>query len=191
MSNRPWFTPEYPTQTFAQVWDSYSKFKEDYDEIKLAFAINENPIDENHLKTTYYLLYCKYGNNPIINEDVNQFKFKIVSIIFQYAPKWAKQLEIQEKFKNMTEEELLIGSKQIYNHAYNPSTEPSTGALEELTYINDQSTTNNKRSKLDAYSILYSLLRDDLSKLYMDKFKSCFSAVAAPIGSVVFVDDNY
>jgi hypothetical protein len=76
------------------------------------------------------------------------------SVIFQYGPTWQKRLDIQAKIRGLTDSDILIGSKAIYNTALNPSTAPSTGSLEELTYINSQNTTNYKKSKLEAYAQL-------------------------------------
>ena len=60
-------------------------------------------------------------------------------------------MDIQNKIRNLTEDEIRIGTKAIYNQAVNPGTEPSTGSLEELTSISAQNTTGYKKSKLDAY----------------------------------------
>ena len=57
----------------------------------------------------------------------------------------------------------MTGSKQIYNHANNPSTEPGTDTDEELAYINDQNTTKNKKSKLDAYALYNEVLKNDVT----------------------------
>ena len=69
-----------------------------------------------------------------------------MSIIATYGTTWERKKAIQISLRNLTEEQLLQGAKQIYNHAYNPSTEPTTQELEELTHINDQNVTNNKKS---------------------------------------------
>ena len=45
---------------------------------------------------------------------------------------------------NLSEEDIRLGSKAIYNQALNPQTEPSTKSLEELTYINQQNTTTQR-----------------------------------------------
>lgn len=100
------------------------------------------------------MLYARYGNNPIANRDTHQFKFKIFSIIYQYGPTWEKRLAIQEDLRGLSGDDLLKGTKAIYNSALNPSTAPSTGSLDELTYINSQNTTNYKKSKMDAYAQL-------------------------------------
>ena len=177
---KPWFTPKYGTLTFCQVWDSYAKFKEDYDSIIVYFAQNPAPIKTNSLMTLFFLLYAKYGNNPIANNDVNLFKFKVFSIIYAYGPMWEKKTEIQDTIRALTVDELLTGSKQIYNHAFNPSSEPTTATLEELQYINDQNTALHKKSKMEAYSLLWELLHANETEDFLRQFKKLFSiAVAA------------
>ena len=60
-------------------------------------------------------------------------------------------MDLQNKIRNLSEDEIRTGTKAIYNQALNPGTEPSTGSLEELTSISAQNTTGYKKSKLDAY----------------------------------------
>lgn len=97
------------------------------------------------------------------------------TVIFQYGPTWEKRLDIQAKLRNISESELLKGTKAIYNHAYNPSTEPGTGTLDELEYINDQNTTNYSKSKMDAYTQLIDLLETDVTGQFLDRFKPLFA----------------
>lgn len=97
------------------------------------------------------MLYARYGNSSIANEDVNQFKYKVFSIIFQYGPTWEKRLDIQSKLRNLSDADILAGQKAVYNNALNPGTAPGTSSPEELTYINAQNTTSLKKSKMDAY----------------------------------------
>lgn len=139
-----------------------------------------NVMDEKELTTLYYLLYANYGNSVIASSDINQFKYKVASTIFMYGPTWAKRVEIQKKLREMSEEEIMKGGKAIYNHAFNPSSAPSTSTLDELLAINDQNTTNYKKSKLEGYSILSALLETDVSKEFIDKFKKLFLTVVEP-----------
>ena len=69
--------------------------------------------------------------------------------MFAYGPAWEKKAAIQNTILGLTESDILVGAKQIYNHALNPSTAPKTSDLEELNYINDQNTALHKKSKLD------------------------------------------
>lgn len=178
----PTLRPQYRTLTFCQVWESYEKFKADYDNLIGLVSGGTAPLTNANAQATYYLLYSRYGNNPIVNYDVTQFKMKLMACIATYGPTWERKKAIQKSLRDLTEAELLQGAKQIYNHANNPSTEPTTGGLEELTFINDQSTSNNKKSKMEAYSILMANIRVDSTDEYLNKFKNCFSR---------FVGDQY
>ena len=100
---------------------------------------------------------------------------KLFAIIFQYAPTWEKKLDIQNKVRNLTEDEIRTGTKAIYNQAMNPGTEPSTDSLEELTSINTQNTTGYKKSKLDAYMSVWSMLATDVTEELIVRFKPLFS----------------
>lgn len=97
-----------------------------------------------------------------------------------YGPTWEKRLDVQEKVRALSEDELREGGKSIYNTALNPSTEPSTSSLEELQTINTQNTANRKRSKLDAYSTLVALLETDVTAYFLDRFRELFLKVVAP-----------
>ena len=159
---------------FTDVFPSFTEFKEKYTSIELTM------LAEKDMKQLYYLLYAFYGNSTIASNDTNQFIYKLFSTVFMYGPTWVKRLEVQEKLRNMSEEELLKGSKTIYNHAANPSSHPSTAALEELTYIDNQNTSNYIKSKLDGYSYLISLLETDVTKQFIDKFKKLFLTIVQP-----------
>ena len=160
--------------TFNDVYGDSTTFITAVKESKLSI------LDDQSLTTIYYLLYANYGNSVIASSDIEQFKYKVYSTIYMYGPTWAKRLEIQQKLRNLTEEEIITGSKAIYNHAYNPDTRPSTSTLEELLAINDQSTTNYKRSKLEAYNLLLDLLATDVTRDFIDKFKKLFLTVVEP-----------
>ena len=165
-------TPQYSTVLFTEVWSSAEDFKTDFGASPFTGAISSSSPD--NVTLLYYLLYGKYGNNPIANLDVEQFKMKLFGIIFAYGPSWQKRLDIQSKLRGLTDSDILIGSKAIYNTALNPSTTPSTSSLDELTYINQQNTTNYKRSKLEAYGQLWELISTDVTTAFIDKFKVCF-----------------
>lgn len=177
--------PAYDTILFTDVYADVASFTNDYNNVGIPTTIQTNSVS-----TLYYLLYAKYGNSPIANYDVNQFKYKLFSIIFQYGPAWEKRLEIQNKLRNLTDDELIKGSKAIYNHANNPSVSPSTATLEELDYINDQSTTNYKKSKMDAYGQLWDLLRTDVTGEFLSKFKVCFKNFILPERNFIYVTEE-
>lgn len=182
--------PEYITKTFTQVFPSYDDFKSDYDDLIPLVSGGVAPLGVDNIKATYYLLYARYGNTPIVNFDETQFKMKLMAVIVTYGPLWERKKGIQKSLRDLTEAELLQGAKQIYNHAFNPSTEPTTAELEEVTHINDQNTTNNKKSKMEAYSILWANLHVDATDEYMNKFKNCFSRFVGNQFPIVYVDEE-
>lgn len=184
------FRPEYITKTFTQVWKSYNDFKSDYDALIKLVSGGVFPLTADNVKATYYLLYSRYGNTPMVNYDETQFKMKIMATIASYGPTWEKKKAIQINFRGLSEGELLQGAKQIYNHAYNPSTEPSTNELEELTHINDQNVTNNKKSKMEAYSILWANLHVDATDEYLNKFKNCFSRFVGDQYPIIYCEED-
>ena len=169
------------TKTFVEEFETYNDFLYYYLHCGIPTTIAYDDEDKNSsLKTLYYLLYAKYGNSFITNWDENQWRYKVFSIIFQYGPTWEKRLEIQGNLRELTDTQLLEGAKAIYNHAYNPSTDPSTASLTELTYINDQNTTNYKKSVMDAYTQLWNLLATDVTENFLDRFSVLFKKFISP-----------
>ena len=165
----------YRTKKFTDFYPKAKDFVNDYHLCGIPSTITDDTAT-----TLYYLLYARYGNSHIISSDENQFKYKMFSIIFQYGPTWEKRLDIQNKLRNLTEDELMRGTKAIYNTANNPGTEPSTGSLEELPYINSQNTTGYKKSKMDAYANLLALLDTDVTEDFIKKFGKLFITILEP-----------
>lgn len=184
--------PSYDTKLFSEIYSEASKFVADYKASGLYDATPghlNNSLSDEKATTLFYLLYAKYANNPIANLDENQFKYKMWSIIFKYGPAWEKKLDIQNKIRELTEDEIRVGSKAIYNHAYNPSTEPSTASLEELTAINEQNTTNYKKSKVDAYMALWQIVVSDVTEAFIKKFDHLFKQFVTPERTWIYVQE--
>lgn len=142
-------TPQYDTLLFREIYDVPANFVDDYNASGFPAVM-----DNKSLQTLFLLLMGRYGNNPIANRDLGQWHIKLFSVVFQYGPTWEKRLEIQEKLRKLSDDELVRSSKAIYNRAYNPDSNPGTASLEELPYINDQSTSAVIRPKLESYGIL-------------------------------------
>lgn len=165
------------TKTFNQIWNNYTTFKTDF-----STSPFNGIITEPNLEILYYLLYAKFGNSFITNLDENQWKFKVFSTIWKYGPAWEKKLEIQANLKELEldSDTLLQGAKAIYNKALNPETNPTTASLEELTYINEQNTTNYKKSKMDALTQLWNLIATDVTDSFLERFAPLFKRIWNP-----------
>lgn len=165
----------YRTRKFSDIWPSLDAFLKDYQESAIP-----QKLKTADATTLYYLLYARYGNSSIANSDENQFKYKVFSTIYIGGATWAKKQEIQDKLREMTEDEILAGSKAINNHAYNPQTAPTTDTVEELDYINEQNTTKYKKSKLDGYAMLWAILNDGVTEKFLREFRYHFLVVVEP-----------
>ena len=133
---------------------------------------------------------------------------------------------MQEDIRNLTLQEITTGTKTdwssegtqsqnnsgtdttINNHAYNPSTAPSTQSTSELDYIDQQnvakgsdtrtiSGTDNKttgqvvtKSKMDAYAQLWDLVATDVTNDYISKFRKCFKQFVSPERNMVYVTEE-
>ena len=174
----------FRTRKLTDVYVSADAFKEDLRASGMSIELSDQS-----LINLFYLLYARYGNSHIASSDETQFKYGLYSIVFMYGPSWEKRLEIQTKIRGLTEEEILAGGKAIYNHSYNPSTQPSTDTLEELLTINDQNTQKYKKSKLDGYGALMQLIETDVTAYFLDRFKKLFIQVLAPDYPLLYATD--
>jgi hypothetical protein len=165
----------YRTRTFTNIFESFEDFDEAYRDCGIPTTLTNAS-----LTTLYYLLYARYGNSSIASSDENQFIYKVMSTIFMYGPAWEKRLDIQKKLIELSDDEIVKGTTAIHNAAYNPSQQPSTQTLEELDYINQQNTTKYKKSKLEGYATLYSLIETDVTEEFIGKFKKLFITIVEP-----------
>lgn len=157
-------------RTFNEIYPSTVDFLDDYKACGIPTTISED-----NATTLFYLLSASYGTWQIASSASDVFALKLFQIIWQYGPTWEKRLDIQSKIRNLSDEEIQLGSKAIYNRALNPGTEPSTDSLTELDAILEQNTTNYKKSKLEAYTQVWVLLENDVTQEFLNRFKPLFS----------------
>ena len=187
--------PQYSTNIFTDIYDDVDEFVYDFKHVGIPYqytvgTTTYQTISDTNIQALYYLLYARYGNSPLANRDITQFKYKLFSIIYQYGPSWQKELEVQRKLLNLSEDDIRLGSKAIYNQALNPQTEPSTAALQELTFINQQNTTNYKKSPLEGYAILLDLLKKDVTEDFIKRFSKCFKTFVSNERPIIYVTEE-
>lgn len=169
----------YRTRTFADIFPSSEDFTSALAETPFASIANDFT-GKTSLEVVFALLYARFGNSHISFSDENQFRYNIFSTLYSYGPTWAKKAKVQEELRGLTSEQLREGSFAIYNSAMNPNTTPSTASTTELPFINNQNTTRHKKGAMDGYALLLSLLSDDITKDFTDKFKKFFIQIIAP-----------
>jgi len=94
--------PRFDTKLFTEIWSEPSEFLADYQTNGIPMTINNA-----NATTLFYLLFARYGNNPIANYDETQFKYKVFSIIFQYGPTWEKRLSVQNTLRGLQLADLI------------------------------------------------------------------------------------
>ena len=174
---------------FSDIYKNFETFKADYESIGIPAKLSK----EENVQTLYYLLLAKYSNSTILNYDTNQFKLLLFMKIFEYGPTWEKRLEIQDELRKLSLEngsDIFRGSTAIYNKALNPATEPSTNDLEALPFINEQNTTNYKKSKLDGLAYLDSLIKTDVTEAFLDKFRDLFKKIIYSGRTLLYVTEE-
>lgn len=191
----------YRTNKFSDVYDSEEKFSDEFKTNPIFGSLSYNAEfitktqkdsgDRFNPKLIYYLLMGNYANSYIASSDINRFKIRLWSIIYQYGPTWAKQLEIQEKLRGLSETDITTGASAVFNTAVNPSTEP-TETNGVLSYINQQNTNKYSKSKLEGYQILWDAIVSDPTQIFMNKFKDLFLTVLEPEIPLLYreVDDE-
>lgn len=175
----------YRTRTFADVFPSADVLIQGFKSSPLGSFLSEND-----LGVIWYILSAKYMNSHIALSDENQFIMQVYQLLYAYGPTYVKKMEIQEKLRNLTEDEIMKGTKMIYNHAFNPNSQPSTATLEEIETINDQNTSNTKRSKIQGYSELYSILTTELTKMFVNRFKGLFLKIVEPERPLWYISEK-
>ena len=167
---------------FCQIWPTVDDFMKDFKDSPILV-----PITDESAKLTYNLLIGRYYNSPIGYNSVGQWKLEMFTTMYLYGPTWEKRLEIQDKLRNLSEEEIIKGTVSMLNTAANPST-PITGAEnkrtgtladKELNYIKEQNVSLNERNKIDSYLRLNEALATDVTGPYLEKFKEYFQKCVA------------
>lgn len=182
---------DYNNLKLSDIFESDDDFLTKFKASQLYNKAGFDMTDEQ-LLVAFNLIYGRYAINPIANASADLFELKFFATIWQYGPKWAMDLEIQAKLRSLGLEdssEIYKGSKAIYNSAEHPETSPSTSALDELTYISHQNTTNYKKSKIEGIASLVEMLRNDVTENFLNQFRKLFSKFVND-DKIVYVYEN-
>ena len=171
MSNYGWFY----TRTFGDIFPTATDFSNFYANNAVpARLLSGTDYSSYGIEAIYYLLLSEYFGAHICMSSEDWFKMKVMQIIYEYGPAWQREMALQDKLMRLTDSDLVTGAKAIHNHAAHPSTAPATATLEEVEYIDDQSTTNWKKEKLKAFMDARNVIDDSLTKEFLSRFKKLF-----------------
>lgn len=178
----------FRTRTFSEIWPSYKEWAQDWDACELPLASQIGDSKDSMVVALYWLLFSRYANSHLAASDELQGKYRIFSVAYQYGGAWSKRVEIQDKIRALSLEDLKRGTSMIYNEAANPSTEPTTDTIDELTYINTQRTAKSKRDDAAAYEAQLEILRTDVTEPFISKFADCFIKITYPEEPLIYPD---
>lgn len=136
--------PRYDTKLFTEIWDEADEFIYDYKHAGIPTTISDSSAT-----TLYYLLYARYGNNPIANYDENQFKYKVLSIIYQYGPTWEKRLSVQNTLRGLQLSDLVDDGSfsELFGHQGTNSSSKTDSSSNTRTIDNDTTSTGTVRQQ--------------------------------------------
>ena len=170
--------------TFSELFPTNEDFLTTFKEIGFPQKTEDTNIfylTDDTIKLIWLLMIGRFADSTISPYNTEgAFKVRLMSRVWQYAPAWKKELDIQNKLRTMSLDEdspLYDGSKAIYNTALNPSTQPGTNTSDELNYINSQNVTKYKKSKLEGLSILTELLKNDVTEAFLRRFDDLFLTI--------------
>ena len=164
--------------TFSQLWETPEAFIQSYNITGLPKAPY---VDDETLNLIYILMLGRFADSTIKPYNTfGAFKVRFMSRVWQYAPTWKKELDIQNKLRELSLDdgsELFIGGSAIYNTAMNPGTQPDTDTSDELNFINQQNVTKYKKSKIEGLALLDDLLKNDVTEAFLRRFDDFFKTI--------------
>lgn len=170
--------------TFSDLWSSSELFIESYKETELPQTYTNSDgttgtyVDDETLKLIWILMIGRFADSTIKPYNTyGAFQIRFMSRVWQHAPAWKKELDIQNKLRSMSLDDsspIYEGSRAIYNNALNPGTEPTQ---EELNYINSQSVTKYKKSRLEGLALLTDLMKNDVTERFLRRFDDFFKTI--------------
>ena len=168
--------------TFSELYPTQEDFINQYKVVGFPQTFEGGTyVSDDDLKLIWLLLIGRFADSVIKPYNTyGAFQVRFMSRVWQHAPAWKKNLDIQNKLRSLSIEdgsEIYEGGKAIYNSAMNPGTLPSTGDTEELNFINSQNTTKYKKSKIEGLALLSDMLKNDVTEQFLRRFDDFFKTI--------------
>ena len=160
----------YDTRTLSDIFSTVDALKNQYESI---FGTSEQIIQDNWT-TLYAMILSRYADSHIKSYSEDKFKLQFCSIIFEHAPIALKKYEIQKKLRELKEADLEVGTTQVFNQASHDASQPSDQSIWETPYINAQNVNKVRKSKINMYAELWSILDSKIFEDFLAKFKKLF-----------------
>lgn len=168
--------------TFSELYPTQEDFVNQYKAVGFPQVYEGGTyVSDDDLKLIWLLFIGRFADSTIKPFNTyGAFHIRFMSRVWQHAPAWKKNLDIQNKLRSMSLEDgspIYEGGKALYNSALNPNTTPGTDTNEELNFINNQNVTKHKKSKLEGLAILSDLLKNDVTEQFLRRFDDFFRTI--------------
>lgn len=132
---------QFDNITFSELYPNQEDFVNQYKVVGFPQTYEGGTyVTDDDLKLIWLLLIGRFADSTIKPFNTyGAFQVRFMSRIWQHAPAWKKNLDIQNKLRSLSLEDgsdIYKGSSAIYNSALNPNTQPGTGTDAELNFIN-------------------------------------------------------
>ena len=122
---------KYPT--FADVFPNFETFEAAYNELGIPKRLlTGTQYDKYGLRVIFSLLAQRYWQNEIAVDSCEMFKLKVMTRIFEHGPKWQRDMYLFDRLRDLSDDQLSIGTKTVNNHAAHPDSAPVTDSIESL-----------------------------------------------------------
>lgn len=168
--------------TFSDLWSTQEEFVNAYKVVGFPQEYEGGSyVTDDDLRLIWLLMIGRFADSTIKPYNTyGAFQVRFMSRVWQHAPAWKKNLDIQNKLRSLSLEdgsEIYKGSSAIYNAAMNPNTQPGTDTDDELNFINSQNVTKHKKSKLEGLAILSDMLKNDVTEQFLRRFDDFFKTI--------------
>lgn len=177
----------YSTESFSDRFSNYQEFKRKYDESPMEDRlIHDEGYGAYQLDTIYALLASRYWADHMKSNNGDMFELRLFQIIWQHGPKWQRDMKLYDKVRNLTEDEMSIGSKSIHNHAQHPDTAPDNDSVKALPFIDSQNVTTYIKSPRDRNIDILELENSEITENFISRFSILFRDILYPAGAQYF-----
>lgn len=162
------------TKTFIEVFPTESDFISNWTNSVYKDYIT----DTASLAIIYDLLLARFQYSHIADINTDSFKRKVNTILFSYAPTFLKKLDMQKTLRELSDDEIRVGTVGKFTRGYNPSDVPGTANSDtEIETVNEQSLNKYTKSILEGYTNLLDLLNTDIVSTFINTFKKLFMTI--------------
>ena len=182
---------DYRTRTFGQIFPDLTTFQNFFTNCPIpSRLLTGTEYAKYDITVIYGLLVSEYFGSHIAHSSEDWFKLRVMQTIFEYAPTWQREMVLQDKLMKATDAELRSGAYSLHNHAMHPSTAPSTGTDDELTYIDDQNVNKWKKDFVKSFVEGSAGLDDSSTRRFINHFKKLFIKFIVPTGNTIYEEDE-